>query len=178
MTGSRVRRKNDGLIVAEQSVNQTHADLLAGLSRAGFRFPTPDEWEYICGGGTPTLFRWGDHAPVDRYPIESAKRRKQREANVDLSVTPAGFAPDWDLHLKPNALGISIAANPYHSELMAEIGITRGGDGGCTICGGYGHFVGWLTLATAYFEEQFCKHDPLAPIPVGYTFGRRVLDLH
>ncbi len=60
---------------------------------------------------------------------------------------------------------------------MAEIGTTRGGDGGCTICGGAGFFMGWLTLATAYFEEHSCKHDPAEPISSGYTVARRVLGL-
>jgi hypothetical protein len=173
---TRVRRSSDGSITAEQGVNQTHADLVAGLRTSGFRFPTSDEWEHVCGGGTTTLFRWGDHAPADRYPIDTAKRRKQRDANGP-SESFAGFAPNWDLHLKPNAFGISIAMNPYHNELTAEIGITRGGDGGCTLCGGYGFFVGWLTLATAYFEEHYCKLDPLEPVPVGYTVGRRVFEL-
>lgn len=90
---------------------------------------------------------------------------------------PGGFESGWDLHRRPNAFGLSIASDPYKFELVAEVGTTRGGDGGCTICGGSGFFMGWLTLATSYFEEQSCRHDPEEPILSGYTIGRRVLDL-
>jgi hypothetical protein len=45
------------------------------------------------------------------------------------------------------------------------------------ICGGAGFVVGWLTLATANFEEHACKQDPAEPISAGHTIGRRVLDL-
>jgi hypothetical protein len=89
-----------------------------------------------------------------------------------------GFTSSWEYHRQPNAFGLLIASDPYKYELVAEIGVTRGGDGGCTICGGAGFFIGWLTLATAYFEEHSCKHDPAEPISPGYTVGRRVLELH
>jgi hypothetical protein len=72
---TRVRRGPAGEVIAERSLARTHADLAAQLAAAGFRFPTSDEWEYACGGGAPTLFRWGDHAPCDRYPIGKPKRR-------------------------------------------------------------------------------------------------------
>jgi hypothetical protein len=32
-------------------------------------------------------------------------------------------------------------------------------------------------LATAYFEEADCRHDPTEPIATGFTSGRRVLAL-
>jgi hypothetical protein len=84
---------------------------------------------------------------------------------------------DWDAYRRPNALGLFIASNPYHFELVAEVGTTRGGDGGSTLCGGAGFFIGWLTLATAYFEEDRCKHDTTERMAPRYTIGRRVLDL-
>ncbi len=179
---TRVQRKGDGSIIAERSITRTHAELAEQSKASGFRFPASDEWEYVCGCVEPTLFRWGDHAPCDRYPtdisLKEAEYRKQRVASGGkLKPSPGRFVRDWDLHVKPNAFGIFIASNPYHSELVAEIGITRGGDGGCTVCGGYGFFVGWLTLATAYFEEHSCKHAPAEPISPGYTVARRVLDL-
>jgi hypothetical protein len=166
----RVRRKDDGSIIAECSLDCTHAELAADLAISHFRFPTSDEWEFACGNGAKTLFRWGDHVPCDHYPTDITPWRSERKP---LEV----FGSDWNAHRQPNAFGLLIASNPYHYELTAEIGTTRGGDGGGMLCGGAGFFVGWLTLATAYFEEHACKHDPLEPIPQGYTFGRRVLDL-
>ena len=179
---TRVRRGPEGELIAERSLSCTHADLAARLAAAGFRFPTSDEWEYACGGGAPTLFRWGDHVPCDRYPTdispaEAAWRRQWVLSAGKLERPAEGFTSDWDCHQQPNAFGLLIASNPYKCELVAEVGITRGGDDGCMICGGTGFFIGWLTLATAYFEEHACKHDPAEPIAHGYTVGRRVLAL-
>lgn len=179
---TRVRREADGSVIAERSLPQTHAELAGKLRASGFRFPTSDEWEYACGGGSRTLFRWGDHVPCDRYPTdispeEAAWRRQWVLSGGALEYPLEGFASDWDHHRRPNAFGLFIASDPYKSELVAEVGTTRGGDGGCTICGGAGFFVGWLPLATSYFEEHSCKYEPTGPVMPGYTVGRRVLDL-
>lgn len=177
---TRVLKGKDCLFHAERSTNQTQAELVEEFRKAGFRLPTSDEWEYICGCGEQTLFRWGNHVPCDRYPLDSKKAKHRRESahsEAKLERPAEAFTGDWDLHVKPNRLGITIASNPYHCELVADAGITRGGDAGCSICGGYGFFAGWLPLATAYFEEHFCKFDPAKPILAGYTIGRRVFDL-
>jgi hypothetical protein len=163
-TSTRIRRGSDGSITAQRSLALTRTDLTERLGATGFRFPTSDEWEYACGCGGDTLFRWGDHVPCDCYPTdvspeEAAWRRRWALSAGKLDYPAEGFASDWDYHRRPNAFGLVIASNPYKSELVFEPGLTRGGDGGCTICGGAGFFVGWLTLATAYFEEHSCKHD-------------------
>jgi hypothetical protein len=181
-TSTRVLRGEDGEVRAERSLARTHVELARQLAGLGFRFPTSDEWEYACGGGTETLFRWGDHALCDRYPTdvspaEAAWRRQWVLSAGKLERPPEGFASDWEFHRQPNAFGLFIASDPYKFELVAEIGMTRGGDGGGTICGGSGFFVGWLTLASSYFEEHSCKHDVTEPVSAGYTIGRRVLEL-
>jgi hypothetical protein len=154
----RVSRNDDGTVTAERSEARTHAELNALLKRSGFRFPKVDEWEYLCGAGAETLFRWGDHAPCDCYPVGSAGEHRT-------------------VHRQPNAFGLMIAFDPYQFELTATPGTTRGGDGGHYACGGAGFFISWLVLATAYFEREACRHDRTEPIDHGYTVGRRVLEL-
>jgi hypothetical protein len=178
----RVRRGEDGRLEAHEACRLTHADLTSELARTGLRLPTSDEWEHLCGGGAATLFRWGDHAPCDRYPTDiSPAEAAWREAWVlsggKLARPAAGFETDWDLHLRPSVCGVLIASNPYNCEVTSDPAVTRGGDGGCAICGGAGFFMGWLTLATSYFDPQTCRRDPSEPLLSGYTVRRRVLPL-
>ena len=55
-----------------------------------------DEWEYICGAGAETLFRWGDHVPCDCYPTdvspaEAAWRREWVLSAGTLAYPEGGF---------------------------------------------------------------------------------------
>ena len=115
------------------------SELLEEISQQGFHFPTSDEWEYACSAGSRNIFRWGNDCPLDCYPIDKY---------------------EWDIHRQTNAFGLHIASNPYNYEFCAEPNIIRGGDGGSAICGCYGFFCGWLTLASAYLEPIDISDNP------------------
>ncbi|MGC4759003.1 hypothetical protein [Micromonospora trifolii] len=111
----------------------SYDEAMTELASAGLRTTTADEWEWACGAGAATLFRWGDDCPNDGYPYDH-KTGTHREANL------------W---------GLTIGQDPYMHEVTTERTIVCGGDGGSTTCGGSGFFLGWLALATAYRDEDF-----------------------
>jgi hypothetical protein len=111
----------------------SYDDAVASLQARGMRLSTPDEWEYACGAGTQTLFRWGDHSLGDGYPYDH-RTGPHRELNL------------W---------GLAIAQDPYKHEWTSERTIVCGGDGGTATCGGSGFFLGWLSLATSYRDAEF-----------------------
>lgn len=175
----RIRRDPDGQVIAHESEVITHSSVSSKLQQDGFRLPTSDEWEYACGAGSPCLFRWGNYVPGDILPTEtSSKKSAWRPGWLRRLGKPPrpslDFGKTWDLHRHRNAFGLAIAENPYNYEMVAENGMTRGGDGGTSICGGLGLFVSWLPLATAYVAEHDCIHTSLMP---GYVVHRRVLSL-
>jgi hypothetical protein len=127
-------RGKDGSVAAWQIISKTQEDIATELAAEGVRLLTFDEWEYACGAGSTTLFHWGDFSPSDFYPTNNLA--------------------DWKLHLQPNLFGLHIAQNPYDCEIISDKHTVRAGDGGCSICGGTGSFLGWLPLATAYWQPD------------------------
>jgi hypothetical protein len=122
------------------------------LADRGLRLPSPDEWEWFCGAGTATLFRWGDDCPADDYPINLT-------------------AEDY-----PNVFGLKIGLDPYDAERTSQDTVTCGGDGGTMICGGSGFFLGWLGLATAFRDPEFAEFAEQDPETThGSYFVRPVL---
>lgn len=153
-----VTRQKDGSLIGFscRQESSSYSQLVSDLADQGFRLPSADEWEYACAGGTRTLFHWGDHVPCDWYPVDPPQR-------------------GWNKHREPNGFGLSIARNPYELELLSQPGISRGGDGGCNVCGAVGFFMGWLPLASSW-KDGF-PYDAGEPLDLGCYFARRVLEL-
>ncbi|MBQ1094599.1 hypothetical protein KBY55_00420 [Streptomyces sp. b94] len=115
------------MAVEDENMDAPPADIPVLLEARGLRMPTSDEWEHACGAGANTLFRWGHECPLDRIPYGDR-------------VGP---------HNQPNAFGLRIAYDTYRTELTTDTTAVHGGDGGESACGGYGHLLAWLPLATA-----------------------------
>ncbi|MFF0067270.1 hypothetical protein ACFYRC_38440 [Streptomyces sp. NPDC005279] len=115
------------MAVENESLTEPPADMPAVLAARGLRMPSPDEWEHACGAGAGTLFRWGNDCPLDRIPYG------------DLT------GPQNQL----SSFGLRIAYDTYSAELTSDVTAVHGGDGGESVCGGYGHMLAWLPLATA-----------------------------
>ncbi|MFI9787931.1 hypothetical protein ACIHEI_31150 [Kitasatospora sp. NPDC051984] len=115
------------MAVEDENLTEPPTDMPAVLAARGLRMPSSDEWEHACGAGASTLFRWGNDCPLDRIPYDDHTGPQHQ----------------------PNALGLRIAHDTYRTELTSDLTAVHGGDGGESACGGYGHLLGWLPLATA-----------------------------
>ena len=106
----RFSKEMDGTISAEVAVPMTAEDLQASLEGEGFTLPNGDQWEYLCSGGSPALFAWGNS-----LRFCGGKGWKQQ----------------------PNFFGLTIAFDPYKQEVVRDSGCWyRGGDGGAMECYG------------------------------------------
>ncbi|GAA1927060.1 hypothetical protein GCM10009716_38910 [Streptomyces sodiiphilus] len=115
------------MAVENENLTELPADMPAALAARGLRMPTSDEWEHACGAGAGTLFRWGDECPLDEIP----------------------YGHDTGPQRQLSALGLRIAYDTYSVELTSDVTAVHGGDGGESVCGGYGTLLAWLPLATA-----------------------------
>ncbi|OKI61494.1 hypothetical protein [Micromonospora sp. CB01531] len=132
--GLKVEFDQTGQVVRARAIREVSYDEgMAGLESIGLRTTTVDDWEWACGAGATTLFRWGDDCPNDGYPF-------------DYKTGP---------HRQKNLWGLAIGQDPYKYETTTARTIVCGGDGGSTTCGGSGFLLGWLTLATAYRDKEF-----------------------
>lgn len=111
--------------------NQMDYDsLMEQMEKQGLSLPTANEWAYLCGGGCHTLFPWGDGMDYSMH-LHHFESQEDEDKPFDME--------------EPNFFGLSIAYDPYMREIVkADVFTTCGGDGGRSICGGLGIFLGFL----------------------------------
>ncbi len=115
--------------------NLTIKDLQTKLEKENFVLLNEDQWEYACGQGSRTLFRWG---------------------NTQIPNCWAQTGADWKS--VPNNFGLHIATNPYERELINSTTHTKGGDAGKTYnsLGEFNHLRFFITFPLAtYYRNPF-----------------------
>ena len=132
----------------------TYEELCENLKDEGFSLANLDEWEYLCGGGCRTLFPWGDDIDYNMNLFYYTKKGNK-----------------YDLE-EPNFFGLSIAYDPYKMEIIDNKSFSKGGDGGCNVCGGFGEFLGYLSCSPYFnqvidYEEEYLNGD--------FNFYRRII---
>ena len=132
----------------------SYEELCENLKDEGFSLANLDEWEYLCGGGCRTLFPWGDDIDYNMNLFYYTKKGNK-----------------YDLE-EPNFFGLSIAYDPYKMEIIDNKSFSKGGDGGCNICGGYGDFLGYFPCSPYFnqvidYEEEYLNGD--------FNFYRRII---
>ncbi|SFB52079.1 Sulfatase-modifying factor enzyme 1 [Cohnella sp. OV330] len=155
--------RSEGATVLSTYAPVSYAEWLQSLQTQGFSAPTEDEWEYLCGGGSRTLWRFGDSFDYDMH--------------LKHFQAPERKGEPYDLEL-PNEFGLHIAYDPYQYEVVDGACFLKGGDGGSLICGGTGMAIGYLPTATYYRQSymgEAAEADYKADIGGDYTFYRRIV---
>lgn len=134
------------------------AEAVRSLKEGHFTLATEDEWEYLCNGGARTLFRWGD--TLDDVMEEI------------FNVGSVSMAKEKPLLEQPNMFGLFIAYNSYKNEIIDDENYVKGGDGGCSLCGGDGA-IQILPCYTAFYRERVGGDD--CRLSKNYYCYRRII---
>ena len=126
---------------------QSLTEAVGTLKEGPFTLATEDEWEYLCNGGTRTLFRWGDtlnDVLTEIFDVGTVSKEDKEETSSVLN--------------RPNMLGLFIAYDSYKNEIIDNTLYTKGGDGGCSLCGGDGAIY-VLPCYTAFYRQTVDSHN-------------------
>ncbi len=143
---SPLRTADIGDLIVETDIRFLEEDALSlsevipSLKKGPFTLATEDEWEYLCNGGARTLFRWGDTLEdvIDEIFHVGSTIDYQEQTSHILET--------------PNMLGLMIAYDSYQMEIIDNTQFTKGGDGGCSLCGGDGAIY-TLPCYTAFYRQ-------------------------
>ena len=176
-----IMRQHDDSFTFSKLIRTTYNQALSDLGSTGFRYPNFDEWEYLCGAGASTLFRWGNrflpNPPYDVQTLDHHWRELWQASGGLLEYHGFGDGQGNPKHA-PNAFGLIIADRDYRFELISDrVGAIRGGDGGSHSSAGAGLIPTQVTMASAYFHPSESQQDPAATISQNHALGRRVLPL-
>ena len=133
----------------KENYELTYEDAIKPIIENGFSIPTEDEYEYLCGAGIKSLFKFG-------HKFESNMKLAHYDSENTLE--------------EPNMFGLHIAYDPYYWELVLDDRpLLKGGDGGRALCGDCGLILGYLSTSP-YYRSFYTKY-----IRTEFTFARRII---
>lgn len=137
-------------------------EVVCSLKEGSFTLATEDEWEYLCNGGARTLFRWGDTLSGVMEEI--------------FNVGSVSNAKEKLLLEQPNMFGLFMAYDSYKYEIIDSTKYVKGGDGGCSLCGGEGE-IQVLPCYTAFYRERVLEDNYNYRLSKNYYCYRRIVRL-
>lgn len=127
----------------------------------GCRLPLEREWEYLCRGGTTTLFPFGNTLPDDEELARwlSYDFRSLAELRANAFGLYGLFSAEW-------------CANPFRTSLMDDAPVLDGSD---AIRGGGAYF--WPWQADEWVWCMSAMRSPASGLENGEACLRLVRDL-
>lgn len=113
---------------------------VSSLKEGPFTLATEDEWEYLCNGGARSLFRWGDFLNDSVF-------------KDIFDVGDEDCDNKYSILNEPNMFGLLIGYDSYKNEIIDDTRYTKGGDTGCSLCGGDG-LIYVLPCYTAFYRHD------------------------
>lgn len=163
-SSSPVRNVNISPMIVERDLNDvseynSYDEFAKSLKNTIFSLPSEDEYEYLLAGGKRTLFRWGD----------SLKKE------LDLIYKIGTISDEENVLYEPNMFGLHILFDSYMYELVNDECFYKGGDGGCSLCGGEG--ATGVVPVFSNFYRPYISEDIGWEINKDYCYYRRIIHI-